>query len=338
MSSAARPARRGIAPLRAATAVLVVVIAALGVTWWGWRPPPAPPTEDEQLAAFRASAEYVGYRATSSAALPLLMPGDIAFPALQRWAGLSPEGAGAPPTPRQTCLARAALAFHALGESRDAAALAEADLILEAPGCATLEQHLAAGVQAVVFDRQRWPRLAGRQVAHLALAPSATGVGDARTEVMTAHVALAVLALRASRPLDFGMHADAAALIGRLPWLRRVTAVAVAAEQGRLQDARDGLRGLAGDVALPEDVRAEAAALSAELDAALAAPAPAGRAGHSAAAIAADAILADVAGRLFTQVLWSQTKAQAGAGWRELLRRAGAIDPWAWLGGPPAAP
>ena len=332
MSGTARPARRGIAPTRLVALVVVALLAALGVTWWASRPPPAPPTEGEQLAAFRDSLDYASYRATSSAALPLLMPGDVAFPALQRWAGRLPEraGAGTTATPRQTCLARVALAFHALGESRNAAALAEADLILAAPGCEKLEQHLAAGVQAVVFDRQRWPTLAERQVGYLTLAPSATGMGDARTEVMTAHVALAALALRESRSVDFRMHADAAALIGRMPWLDRVTAVAVAAEEGRLQDTRDGLRGLSGDFAVPEDVREEAAALAVELTAAPGTPSGAG-------ASAAD-VLADVAERLFAQVLWSQTKAQAGATWDELLRRAGEIDLGSWLEGPAPPP
>ena len=344
MSGAARSARRGIAPARLAVLVVVALIAALGVTWWASRPPPAPPTEDEQLAAFRDSLEYASYRATSSAALPLLIPGDVAFPALQRWVGSVAEnsgdgadastGAGAM-TPRQTCLARVALAFHALGESRNRAALAEADLTLAAPGCGTLEQHLAAGVQAVVFDRQRWPTLAERQVGYLTLAPSATGVGDARTEVMTAHVALAVLALRERRPLDFQLHADAAGLIGRLPWLDRVTAVAVDAELGRLPQTREGLQRLAGDFALPEDVRAEAAALAVELSAA---PADEGAAAPGDDAATREAALASVAERLFAQVLWSQTKAQAGATWDELLRRAGEIDPWAWLRGPAPPP
>ena len=335
MSAAARPARRGIAPARRVALSAVALVAALGVTWWS-SIPPLPPSEDEQLAAFRDSLDYASYRATSAAAVPLLMPGDVAFPALQRWVGRAAGDAGgdaaqvdaasAPQTPRQTCLARVALAFNALGDARHAAALAEADLILTADGCGALEQHLAAGVQAVVFERQRWPKLAARQVDYLTLAPSATGVGDARTEVMTAHVTLAVLALRERRPVDFRLHADAAALIGRLPWLPRVTAVAATAEQGRLQDTRDGLRGLAGDFALPEDVREEAAELATEL------------AGAPANAEPVNALLADVAERLFTQVLWSQTKTQAGATWQELLRRAGEFDLSDWLRGPDAAP
>lgn len=291
--------------MRAAALCLIVALAAFGATWWQPLSPPRPPSEVERLAAFRASADYARYRATSAAALPLLMPGDSTLPALRRWAGLAADDATAATMPRQTCVARVALAFHALGESRDAAALAEADLIHASPACGTLEHHLAAGVQAVVFDRQRWPRLAAQQVRYLTLAPSAIGVGDARIEVMGLHVALATLALREGRHTDVQRHADAAALIGGLPWLRRVTAVALSAEQGRLDDTRAGLRALAGDPALPADVREEAAALVVMLDA----PAP-------------PTALAGVAERLMARVAWSLTKQTAGDAWDELLRRA----------------
>lgn len=291
--------------MRAGLLCLIAALAALGATWWQPPSPPRPPTEAERLAAFRADADYAGYRATSAAALPLLMPGDTALPALRRWAGLAVDEAAAAPTPRQTCLARVALAFHALGESRDAAALAEADLIHASPTCGTLEHHLAAGVQAVVFERQRWPRLAARQVQYLSLAPSATGVGNARTEVMGVHVALATVALRDGRHADVQQHADAAALLGDLPWLRRVTAVALAAEQGRLDDTRAGLRAVADDAVAPADVREAAARLLVALDA----PAP-------------QAALAGVAERLMAQVAWSLTKQKAGDAWDELLRRA----------------
>lgn len=286
--------RRGVAR---ALALALLAAAAAGC---------APPTEPEQLAAFRDSADYQRQRAASETALPALVRfyGDAVEPGVaQRLAA----AAGLPTLrPGTLCDARAAVALAAMADGNDAAALVEADLIEADPGCAQTARNVATATRAALFHRRQWPRLSSAEVQRLRDAPAGVGVGSGTSEVLALQGLVAWKALRDERVGAAVQHLRGASVVAGESWAAPVADIVLAASEGRIADALRALKRLADDPAAPARLREASAALLADIE-----------------AQAGDVDAPAVGQRLLAAVLWNAAAEQARGRWEGLLQRWG---------------
>ena len=278
----------------------------------------APPTEEAQLADFRASLAYTTYHAASATGLPMLAKAYAASVETGRAQGVvTPTDVATLMTVGDLCKARAVAAFGAMARGKDAAALAEADLIHDGADCGQTERNVATGARAVVFHRQQWPRLSEIELQRLRDAPSGIAVGDGSAEVLALHGMFAIMALQEDRIDEFRQHVENATLISGQRWLAPVADIVLAAKEQRVDDVLRALKTLSDDTTTPPELRALAVQLDAEVEAEV-----------------GDLDAPALGERLVAAALWSIAKAEARERWGGMMDRIDGFEPMGLLDDP----